>query len=235
MNARLPLVLAAALLAVGTGCQDDWQSFFIQDNKLLSDSCEPPTDSSAPGLIAGRLDIAARTSYAGYLHVQNRLIARADPGLPRAESNGIFVQGAYLTFEGDACLGGFGASQEVRFSNFIEPQGSATIGIWLIPEAVGAAIRSAMEGGACAGNQAEITVTVQIFGVTQGGIDMETQEFSYPITVCYGCLGYCPPGVDLDPAAAGCQCDCNSETEQEDEPCHIGQDGLVDCRFLECS
>ena len=235
MKAHLPLVLAVALLAVGTGCQDDWQSFFIQDNKMIGEppGCEVPTDPSAPGLLAGRLDIRARTSYAGHLYVENRLIARANPGLPRAESNGIFIQGAYLHFEGDSCVGSIGSDMEVRFSNFVEPQGSTTIGIWLIPDSVGTAIRTALAGGAC-GGQAEITVTAQIFGITQGGVEMETQEFAFPITVCYGCLVYCPPGVDFDPMTSGCQCDCNAEADQEDEPCHIGQDGLVDCRYVEC-
>jgi hypothetical protein len=236
MKACLALVLASGLLAFGTGCQADWQGFFIHDNKRLGEapSCEVPTEASATGLLAGLLDVSVRTSYAGYLFVENGLIARADPGLPRAESNGIFAQGAYLYYEPDpACPGTAGIpDMEVRFSNYIAPQGSATIGIYLIPDAVGALLRDAV--ALCPDGQAQITVTAQIFGITQAGTEMETQEFDFPITLCSGCLVYCPSGVDLDTTTPGCQCDCNSDIEQDEAPCHIGQDDLVDCRFVYC-
>jgi len=56
MKACLALVLASGLLAFGTGCQADWQGFFIHDNKRLGEapSCEVPTEASATGLLAGR-------------------------------------------------------------------------------------------------------------------------------------------------------------------------------------
>ncbi|MBN1772180.1 MAG: hypothetical protein JXB32_13010 [Deltaproteobacteria bacterium] len=236
MKACLALVLASGLLAFGAGCQDDWQSFFIQDNKRLGEppGCEIPRESSAAGLVAGLLDLSVSSSYAGYLYVENGLIARADPGLPRAESNGIFVRGAYLYFEPDpACGAGALPDMEIRFSNFILPQGSATIGIYLIPEVLGAGLRTALAG--CPDQRAQITVTVQVFGVTQAGTEMETQEFDFPITLCDGCLVYCPTGVDLDTTTPGCQCNCNSDVEQEDPPCHPGQDDYVDCRYVYCA
>lgn len=237
MRSCLALVLASGLLALAAGCQDDWQGFFIHDNKRLGEppGCEIPTEASATGLLAGLLDLQARTSYAGYLFVENGLIPRADPGLPRAESNGIFVQGAYLYYEPDpACAATAGLPEtEVRFSNYIEPQGSATIGIYLIPDALGARLRDAIDE--CPDQQAQITVTAQIFGITQAGTEMETQEFDFPITLCSGCLIYCPSGVDLDTTTPGCQCNCNSDVEQEDPPCNVGQDDLVDCRFVYCA
>lgn len=237
MKAHLPLVLAVASLAVGTGCQDDWQGFFIHDNKRLGEApgCEIPTEAAAAGLLAGLLDLNVRTSYAGYLFIENGLIARADPGLPRAESNGIFVQGAYLYYEPDpACAGTAGlADIEVRFSNYIPPQGTATVGIYLIPDALGGLLRDSI--ASCPNQQAQITVTAQVFGITQGGIEVETQEFDFPITLCAGCLIYCPSGVDLDTTTPGCQCNCNSDVEQNDPPCHVGQDDLVDCRFVYCA
>jgi hypothetical protein len=243
MKACLALVLASGLLAFGSGCQDDWQGFFIHDNKRLGEapSCEIPTEASATGLLAGLLDLSVRTSYAGYLFVENGLIARADPGLPRAESNGIFAQGAYLFFEPDpACPETAGiADVEVRFSNYIAPQSSSTIGIWLIPDAVGERLQAALvnpDGSprAC-GGRAQITVTAQIFGITQAGTEMETQEFDFPIDLCVGCLTFCPSGVDLDATVPGCQCNCNADVEQDEAPCHIGQDDLVDCRTVVCS
>jgi len=237
MRSCLALPLASALLALGAGCQEDWQGFFVRDNKRLGEppGCEIPTEASAAGLLAGRLDLSVRTSYAGYLFVENGLIPRADPGLPRAESNGIFVRGAYLNFEPDpACPGTAGLPEmEVRFSNYIAPQGNATIGIYLIPDAIGSRLRTAI--GDCPNRQAQITVTAQVFGITQAGTEMETQEFDFPIALCDGCLVYCPTGVDLDPTTPGCQCNCNSDADQDDPPCNPGQDDFLDCRYVVCA
>ncbi|NMC69661.1 MAG: hypothetical protein GYA57_06280 [Myxococcales bacterium] len=236
MKSCLALVLASGLLALGAGCQDDWQGFFVRDNKRLGEppGCEIPTEASATGLLAGVLDLNVRTSYAGYLFVENGLIARADPGLPRAESNGIFVQGARLSYEPDpACAGTALPDVEVRFSNYIAPQGSATIGIYLIPDSIGSRLPTAIAD--CAVERPQITVTAQIFGVTQAGTEMETQEFAFPITLCRGCLAYCPTGVDLDTTTPGCQCNCNSDVDQDDPPCNPGQDDLVDCRYVYCA
>jgi len=232
MKAFLPLAFAVGLLAVGSGCQDDWQSFFVHDNKRLGEppGCEIPTEASAAGLLGGLLDTDVSTSYAAYLFVENGMISRADPGLPRAESNGIFVQGAYLYYEPDPACPGSYPSQEVRFSNYIAPGGTATVGIWVIPPSVGQAMAETLAG--CANGRLDVTVTIQMFGVTQAGTDMLTQEFDYPISVCAGCLIFCPTGIDLDPVADGCQCDCmNTEVELAEMPCHPGQDDYLDCRL----
>jgi len=236
MKARLSLPLAAALLAFGAGCIDNWQSFYVRDNKRLGEppGCEIPTDPNATGLLGGVLDVSIAHSYAAYLFTENRLIIREDEGLPRAESNGIFVQGAYLDYEPDPTCGAPLGATEVRFSNFIDPQASATIGIWLIPEAMGLNLTAAALAG-CPLQEMNIVVTVQLFGVTQAGIELETQPFDYPITICNGCLAYCPIGMTCPPATPhpGTNCDCdNTDVDTGEMPCHPGQDDLVDCRLV---
>jgi len=234
MKASLSLPLAVGLLTVGAGCMDNWQSFFIRDNKRLGEApgCEIPTDPNATGLLSGLLDVSVRTSYAAYLFTENGMIAREDPGLPRPESNGIFVKGAYLNFEPDPLCAVAMPAIETRFSNYIAPQGSGTVGIWLIPDTIGQAIASAI--GGCPGGRMNVVVTVEMFGQTQAGIDMITQPFDYPIAVCDGCMVYCPAGVDSDPVLPGCQCDCSADVDQGELPCHPGQDDAVDCRLVQC-
>jgi hypothetical protein len=76
---------------------------------------------------------------------------------------------------------------------------------------------------------------VQLFGITQSGTEVLTQEFDFPITVCNGCLEFCPPGLDLQPAVPGCQCNCaaaGAGVDLDEAPCMIGQDDLIDCRIL---
>ncbi len=233
MKASLSLPLAVGLLAVGAGCMDNWQSFFVRDNKRLGEApgCEIPTDPNATGLLGGVLDVSIAYGYAAFLFTENALIARADPGRGIAESNGIFVRGAYLNFEPDPLCPAAMPAVETRFSNFIDPQGSATIGIWIVPEAIGQAIAGAVAG--C--GRMNIVVTVEMFGQTQAGIDVITQPFDYPITVCNGCLAYCPIGMACPPPTpyAGTDCDCGDTTIETGElPCHPGQDDPIDCRLI---
>jgi hypothetical protein len=236
MKASLSLPLAVGLLAVGAGCIDNWQSFYVRDNKRLGEppGCEIPTDPNATGLLGGLLDVSIAYGYAAYLFTENGLIARADPGLPRAESNGIFVWGAYLNFEPDPLCGGVAMPAiETRFSNYIDPQGSATIGIWILPQVIGQALAGSVAG--CPGGRMHIVVTVEMFGQTQAGTDVITQPFDYPITLCDGCLAYCPIGMTCPPTPAhpGTDCDCDNTTIETGElPCHPGQDDPIDCRLV---
>jgi hypothetical protein len=179
------------------------------------------------------LDASIASGYAAYLYVENGMISRADPGLPRAESNGIFIQGAYLFYEPDPLCPAAFPSMEARFSNYLPPGGGSTIGIWIIPPSIGALMNSAAIG--CGGSM-DVTVTVQMFGVTQAGTDMLTQEFDYPVHVCSGCLVACPLGMACAASTGtpwGFTCDClDTDVEQADMPCHPGQDDLVDCRLV---
>jgi hypothetical protein len=230
MKASLSLPLAVGLLAFGAGCIDNWQSFFVRDNKRLGEppGCEMPTDPNATSLLGGVLDVSIRYSYAAYLFTENGLIARADPGRAIAESNGIFVHGAYLNYEPDPLCPAAMPAIETRFSNFIDPGGSATIGVGIVPDAIGQAIAGTV--ATCPGGVMNIVVTVEMFGQTQAGIDVITQPFDYPITVCSRCLVGCPVGLSC---VLGCPC-AATDPEVGELPCNAGQDDVLDCRLVDC-
>ena len=235
MKASLSLPLAVGLLAFGAGCIDNWESFFVHDNKRLGEppGCEIPTDSNATGLVVGLLDVSVRRSYHAYLFTDNGLIAREDPGRPTAESNAIFVHGAYLNYEPDPLCVVAMPPIETRFSNYIAPGGSATIGVEILPDSIGQVIAGAI--GGCTDQRMTIIVTVELFGQTQAGIDVLTQPFDYPITVCNGCLVYCPIGMTCPPLTPtpGTDCDCHDTTVDTGElPCMPGQDDPIDCRLV---
>ncbi|MBI5490389.1 MAG: hypothetical protein HY905_23840 [Deltaproteobacteria bacterium] len=234
MKGLISLGLALGLLVLGSGCQENWESFFIIDNKRPGDppECAVPTAQTAEGLLGGTMDTSRTYGYVAYLFVENALIARADQGLPRAESNGIFVEGAYLYYEPDPQCPGVYPDLEARVSQYIDPGGQATIGIWIIPGSIGRLMAAQVYDDPttsaydppCGKGFLDVTVTVQFFGITQSGSEMLTQEFDYPITVCSGCLLYAPPGTDGT---------CTDTTPAVgDLPCNPGQDDLIDYRLF---
>ncbi|MBI5499007.1 MAG: hypothetical protein HY907_02115 [Deltaproteobacteria bacterium] len=225
MKAFIALGLAFGLLTLGSGCQENWESFFILDNKRLGDppECTIPTAQTAQGLTGGWMDVSRTHTYVTYLFVENGMIARADQGLPRTESNGIFVEGAYLYYEPDPRCPSAYTDLEARLSVYIDPGGSSTIGLWAIPPTIGELIEADLHR--CALETLDVTVTIQFFGTTQAGIEVLTQEFDYPVRVCDGCLLYVPPGTD--------GIDCNDTSPPvEDLPCHPGQDDFIDYRLF---
>jgi hypothetical protein len=232
MKACFVLAVVATLLGAA-GCQENWQSLYIRDNKMYSDppECSVSTEESAAAFLAGIVDVEVSNTYLAHLYVENNLMARADYGLPRAESNGVFVHGAYLYYEADPRCPANYTSVENRFSFFIPPGDAAVLGTILIPGSVGNQIVNTLATCPAAGGYLEVIVTVQLFGVTQAGTNVLTQEFDFPVTFCSGCLIYCPVGVDADPYTEGCQCDCYNEDDVEDMPCLPGQDTLIDCRL----
>jgi hypothetical protein len=177
----------------------------------------------------GILDVSLSWDYQAFLFVSNGMIPREDSTLPVAESNGIFVQAAVVNIEPDPqCPGAVPATEfEWVEAAFIEPSSVITLGVTLIPPAVGAAAAGSVSG--CPGARADVTVVVQLYGVTQGNIDVATQEFSFPITICENCLVYYPP-----PLSPGDMADCDETSPAITAiPCIIGQDAVVDFRLVE--
>jgi hypothetical protein len=72
----------------------------------------------------------------------------------------------------------------------------------------------------------EVIANVIVRGETLGNVDVETDAWAFPITVCNGCLISFPPEAD-DPAKPGLDCDIRTEAPVY---CRMGQDAFVDCR-----
>jgi len=228
MKTRMTAAIAVLLAVAGSACQDNWQSFFINDNKIPGDppSCTIPSDETAEGLWGGVMDITMSYSYHSYLFVSNALMSREDYGLPRAESNGIFVQGIYLWFEPDPEVRQDYQPVEYRLTAFVGAQGTGTIGTPLIPYERGVEMADAMR--AASRSSMTVLVTAQFYGITQSGIDVLSQEFRYPIEICDGCLRICPQdAIPTTPLV----CDCPAGATG-DLPCFPGQDFPVDICLL---
>ncbi len=226
---RIATAVVLPLAFAGAACQDNWQSFVIERNLKRGDppECAIPIDREAEGLLGGVLDVDITYSYETCLFVSNGLVKREDYGLPRPESNRILVHGAYIRFEpdpNDPAAPLVFPDQDVPFSSSIMPQGSATMCVWTIPWWIGRRLADAVAPG----EVRMIVAIVQFYGVTQGGINVTTQEFPYPVWVCNGCLGRCPD--DTDPLTPACDC---PEDPEGDPPCWPGQDEYFDICHLQ--
>lgn len=243
MKALLALGFALVLLTLGSGCEENWQSFYIEEVKALSDppDCIAPSVESATYMSRGTLDVFLSRSYDAALYVTNGLIPRNDPTLPVTESNGIFVQAAVVNIEPDPQCGVIPAVEfETTVAAFIEPSSAVTMGVLMVPASAllaavpdldpATGLPSPTGGGvsSCPFGKANITAVVQLFGVTQGNIDVATQQFTFPITVCAGCLLFYPPPLGTD--LGDCEATSPAITAQ---PCEIGEDRRVDFRLVQ--
>ena len=79
------------------------------------------------------------------------------------------------------------------------------------------------------------TSVVKVIGKTLGGTPVESGEWRYPLTVCYGCLVSFPPEAS-DPKLTRPNCDLPAGTGTTvAAPCVLGQDDGVDCRVCKLS
>jgi len=76
-----------------------------------------------------------------------------------------------------------------------------------------------------------LTSVVRVSGKIIGGSTLESEEWKFPISVCYGCLVDFPREADDLTLAQQPNCFYASPTPTDlVKPCRVGQDDLVDCR-----
>lgn len=74
----------------------------------------------------------------------------------------------------------------------------------------------------------QVTVHLTVLGTTNAGLDVTSNEFSFDIEVCFGCLVSCPPeSGDVESGIPLCE---NPESPSVSS-CFLGQDEVFDCRY----
>jgi len=220
---RVYSFIAIALLAVG--CTDTGgQTLVVLQNIAPEAGCLIDPGASSAFISAGRIDATGVTTYGstegyimspaientadsqdGALTTQRTVLlqgARVDITVPtRVDGSELLSQG-----EIDALTNQNALKFTAPFTGSIEPDGGrAGIAFELVPAAVIAAIGPKLAES----ETALITAKFTVFGRTVGGSGVESDEFSYPVTVCDGCLfthlGQCLGLPDVDyPAGGGC-------------------------------
>lgn len=217
--------------------------------------CVVNADPSSAFSNEGVLDVALRTTYVLHPLYQSELLETRDPNAGRAAMRGIFVEGAEVELHvGSAdgpllslrdATGAVTNPYTVTAGSDYVPAGGTTgpgLGVGrleLIPARVGAILYSrvcmpsSMSMG-CAIPASVPTPTgplrlvarIQPFGRTMGGIAVSGAWYTFPLTVCCGCLVTFPSDAD-DPMTP--QRDCSRGAPPQ-MLCDIGQDQAVDCR-----
>jgi hypothetical protein len=213
------------------GCTEEQTGFFIEANvKVDPPECIARAEGSVTRLLGGSLDVGLAQSYGAILLVGSQLAPRGDKTNLRSETMITTITGAEVhlytdTGEPDP----YSPEFTVPATGVILPSGSADPGygvvpVTLIPAATG--VELAREITSTSDYRTRVAV-VSVFGTTIGGLDIESAEFTYVITVCEGCLVEFPLEAlsTVDGSCGG------SVEDSAPTPCAPGQDDYVDCRL----
>ena len=236
------LFLAAAgsaLLGSG-GCADPESMLFIrQAQARISSGATGCTVESSPSslfITEGTLDLAFRTEYTAALLVGNQLVARGNASQLRTETSRVEIEGAVVRLENgqNTVWGPF----TVPASGFIDPATGSTPSYGLT-EAIllGSSYGNDLATAPVADRYKvrRLTSVVKVVGKTLGGTAVESGEWRFPLTVCYGCLISFPPDAnDTKLSRPNCQLPAGTGTSVA-APCALGQDDGVDCRVCKTS
>jgi hypothetical protein len=230
-------LLLAAAAAISTACVKDDSTVFIFDvlqQQLVSagSSCLFTSDPTQPYISAGRLDIGFRETYQATFLVGNQIVPQGNPTIPQTETSYVQFNGAVVSITD---------TEGNQLANYTEMVGAAAlapaqgttpsfepIGVTIVDQGTVDQIAPAVIAGA---TRTLITHTY-FFGQTLGGENVQTGEFAFPVTVCYGCLvSFSPGDVDQD-ASVIPNCENavgSSSTTALPGPCYPGEDFSVDC------
>ena len=232
---------SSVLLALVAGCTDDNPGFFIRGvlappTPAGAAACTYTADPTAGMIGSGVLDIAFISSYTPSILVGNQLIARGDPTVPRVDTSRIVIQGAVVNLtdlQGNAIK-----SFTTLGSGLVDGAAGASPGYGvMITSLVDPDAANVLRASIPARGTKGVVAKFKVFGRTVGGVDVETAEFQFPLSVCNGCLVSFPAdSVDVALQAQTGKPNCSapsSATSGAVAPCVKGQDQPVDCRLCQ--
>ena len=228
---KLGALGAVALsLISATSCAEVKTDLFIRGVapiKASGTSCSFATDTN---LLSGIMDVNLVSQFRIGVHVGSQLLAAGKAEQLRPESNRILITGAevHLLDEQGRLIEEF----TVVATGFVDPTktSEASYGIAafrVIPPQTGALLRDQFINA----NPGRINIiaTFSVFGETLGGAEIESGEYSWPITICYGCQVYFPSEAMIQDSTGRRY--CGGEGESGDPPaCDAGTGSAVDCR-----
>jgi hypothetical protein len=200
---------AAAAPAVG-GCAPDGPSLVVLGN-LQPDLMCVVSASTDLYVLNGRFDVAGPSpSYVLNLRVASQLFPRTTnrSAQPRAEPNHVLIEGAVVTLSGAggaALPAGVSTSYTVTVAATIPvgapgSPGFGVVSFVAIPASVAAQLAAAVPAR---GAVVDVDVTVELFGRTAGDVTVEVDPWTWPVTICNGCLDNCAVAATMMSMCAG--------------------------------
>ena len=235
-------VLAAAGLLAGGGaaesaCVHDNSTLYIQNalaQQLVTNGqqCVYTPDPTQTFSWKGTLDLGLKAQYEAVFLVGNQTVAQGDPSAPKTETSRITLEGGIVRIT-DATTGQQLANYTTSTSATVNPQSGnnpsfIAAGLTIVDHATAASFLSSVQQ---AGHPyARVLTYTRVFGHTLGGQYVESDEFQYPIDICYGCLvTFAPQDIDPNWPQPNCAASKTGTSSTLPLPCDPGQDYTIDC------
>ena len=215
-------------------CKHDDSSLFVQSvlaPQLVSpgQACDFTSDPTQAALPSGILDVALRTEYDPVFLLGNQMVAEVNSQQLQTETSIITVRGAVVrvTDISNHQLTAFttDGSTTVYPSTGSTP-GYAPISVTAIDQATAIAATAGLASGATV----RLITYTKFFGNTLGGDSIESDEFEFPVDLCFGCLitfAEDNPALMVQPNCALAA--AAATVSSLPSPCSPGQDEAVDC------
>ncbi|MEP7123492.1 MAG: hypothetical protein ABJE95_21370 [Byssovorax sp.] len=207
------LLLSTAAGLIGTSCAANESSMFVRSCLFLPvDTCKVTFDPSAAERLAGTID-PAQSDYSCPLLVGNQLVARGDSKTLKTETSRIEIHTAVVTIY-DSIKSKTYTTFSVPATGFADPGTSSQPGF-------GGADVLLLDRVTAREHVGETLLSgVVLQGRTLGGIDVESAEWTFPITVT---------GPDQLCDFSPCQ-PATTMPEALKTTCRPGVDATTDCR-----
>jgi hypothetical protein len=197
--------------------------------------CLYTADPSQPMINGGVLDVLLRSSYQPVFLVGNQMTPQENPDNDRTETSRVNLQGAIVRVtdvNGTDLRPAFTRSA----AGTVDPAAGGTpsysaFSVEILDSSVTDGLKAQLKGSR---GSVRVMSYVKVFGHTLGGLRVESNEFQYPIDVCYGCLVIFPAGVDSNLPGfpqPNCANTGTGSATTASQPCVLGQDNDVDCRL----
>lgn len=200
--------LVATILAV-TGCVDhDAASFFIS-GAVAPDGDDCLLEPGNALVSRGVFNVEQRAGYFVFPLYNNQLVSQGSEAPLRADTNGVLIQGAEIELRDAAGValdfGGLPNPFTVPTSDFVpstpsvNAAGQAVGSILAIPPAYADVLFTQLGGAGGDPAASNIVVAaISVFGETTGEVDVEADEWLWPIDICRGgCLFLCLPPEEM--------------------------------------
>lgn len=237
------LVLTGAAAAALGGCADDTPELYIQQNGIPDDECLTASTGGSAFRSRGVLDLLITNQYVMFPLVENSLVSSESVSFGGGggeglsgnewEANAITLRRAEVSFDAPDALGvPLPRSVEIPISGTAQPGDLISASLLVVSPQIGSALRRSTFLRD-SNSSIDLLVRLKFFGVTGGGREIDSNEFIYPITLCFGCLLSVPPeAVDPSLPAPNCRNTADFNSETADLACFPGQDSPLDCRFF---
>jgi hypothetical protein len=233
------LAVVTGALSLAAGCVHDDSSLFIQNvifpqPQGAGTECTFTANPTQLFLSRGTLDTAFRSEYDAEFLLANQLVTRSNPNQVETETSNINIQGAIVR-DTDAA-----GNQLDSFTSLTSGTVYAAVGGtpgYAVSSATVISQKAIQAAGSLTGGVKTVVGYVKFFGHTLGGDYIESNEFEFPVDLCYGCLVQFSAS-DIDPCFSGINClkATNGMTtggSSNTVPCVSGQDTPVDCSLCQ--